>query len=674
MPNRPTPSPLPWLQQLRVRLGLLGMAAVLGAVGLTGFTLLEHAERDTLVQREHLELAEAERTAGLLEQRVRSQIRSLEVAGHSIPTRALASADTLQSTLRARPLLLAQFDTLSFVRPDGRIEVFHDERGFHQPGLNVADRPYFREALRTEQAVVSEPVIGRMSSEPIVLFVHPLHNEGRLAGLLMGSLRLRSGALLAGLEEVGGHAGTGLVVVTDAAGNIIAHPKAELIGAQASAEARLARPMATWARAGKPMKAVATDVSDETSLAAVAALPAAKWLVWRLEPRAEVLAPLAAARVRALWTGAGVAGLLLLPLLLAMWWMLRPLQLLEARAERLFDPHLAATEDWPEASGEIGELMAVLRRVATERMNLEQHNARMLRQLQSVMAAAPLGILVTRERRFELVSPEACRMLGRAEADLLGQPAEIIYADSEAYQRLGAQVATAFQQRKAFDGELQFLRFGSGRFWGRLNGQPVDWGDPGAGTIWTLTDIDEHVATRQQLEWAASHDPLTGLANRKALLHRLDRIVSEGPCEHASALLLLDLDRFKPVNDQHGHAAGDAVLRQVAQAIAGCLRTADMPARLGGDEFAVVLEHCPEDAAVRIAETIRHSITSLKVDWQGAPLQVGVSVGVAALQPEYEEAALWLAAADSACYLAKASGRDAVKRAPLKAAEKSLLS
>lgn len=465
-----------------------------------------------------------------------------------------------------------------------------------------------------------------------------------------------------------GHAESSLVVVTDTAGNIIAHPDAELIGAQAQAEARLARPMAAWAQAGKPMKAVATDVSDETSLAAVAGLSAAKWLVWRLEPRAEVLAPLAAARVRALWTGAGVAGLLLLPLLLSMWWMLRPLQLLEARAERLFDPHLAATEGWPEASGEIGELMAVLRRVATERMDLEHHNARMLRQLQSVMAAAPLGILFTRERRFELVSPEACRMLGRTESELLGLPAEIIYADSAVYQGLGAQVATAFQQRKAFEGELQFLRVGSGQFWGRLNGQPVDWDDPGAGTIWTLTDIDDHVATRQQLEWAASHDTLTGLANRKALLHRLERLVSGTPRERPAALLLLDLDRFKPVNDLHGHAAGDAVLRMVAQAISTCLRAADMPARLGGDEFAVVLEHCPEDAAVRIAETIRHAIATLQVDWQGARLQVGVSVGVAALQDDFEDAAAWLSAADSACYVAKASGRDTVKRAPLKAA------
>ncbi len=663
-----------WLQQLRVRLALLGMAAVLGAVGLTGFTLLVHAERDTLAQREQLELAEAERAAGLLEHRVRSQIRALEVAGHSIPTRALGNAQALQATLEARPLLLAQFDTVVLASADGTVQVVHDERGFQRPSFSVADRSYFREVQRTGQSVVSEPVIGRVSSEPVVLFVHPLHSEGRLAALIMGSIRLRSGALLAGLADGVGHAGTGLVVVTDTAGHIIAHPNADLIGTQATGEARLAQPMAAWARAGKPMKAVATDVSDETSLAAVAGLPAARWLVWRVEPRAEVLAPLADARFRALWTGAGVAGLLLLPLLLSLWWMLRPLQLLEARAERLFDPHLAATEDWPEASGEIGELMAVLRRVATERMDLERHNARMLRQLQSVMAAAPLGILVTRERRFELVSPEACRMLGRKESELLGLPAEIIYADSEAYQRLGAQVAAAFQQRMAFDGELQFLRIGSDAFWGRLNGQPVDWDDPGAGTIWTLTDIDKHVATRRQLEWAASHDTLTGLANRKALLHRLDRIVADTPREHASALLLLDLDRFKPVNDQHGHAAGDAVLRQVAQAISSCLRAADMPARLGGDEFAVVLEHCPEDAAVRIAETIRHAISGLQVDWHGEHLQVGVSLGVAALQDEFSDAAMWLAAADSACYSAKASGRDTVKRAPLKAAAKSPLS
>jgi diguanylate cyclase (GGDEF)-like protein len=182
------------------------------------------------------------------------------------------------------------------------------------------------------------------------------------------------------------------------------------------------------------------------------------------------------------------------------------------------------------------------------------------------------------------------------------------------------------------------------------------------------------VAQRGQLEWAATHDALTGLANRKALQLRLDGIVAAAlltDSAQPAALLMLDLDRFKPINDQHGHAAGDAALRAVAQAVAGCIRGCDLLARLGGDEFAVLLERCPVEVASRVAEDIRLAVADLRIPWKDATLSLGVSIGVAGLDagPDgaFQDVAAWMAAADTACYEAKAHGRDAVRHAPLSA-------
>jgi len=657
-----------WYQLLQVRLALLGLLAVLAAVGVTGWSLLQRAERDTLVARERLEILEAQRAAGLIEGRVRSQMASLAVVGRDIPGALVGDAVGLEALLRARPLLLSQFDNVFVADLSGRVQAMHDDKGFQHAAVSLADRAYFRAAVAGARDVVSEAVFGRYNHQPVVVIAHPLLQGGRVIGVLGGSVRLRSHALLAGLEGTAAQAGSALVVMTDAGGNLIAHPDAALVGMPLAAESQLAGPLARWVAAGRPMGQAGLDVSDANNLVAVAGLPTANWLLWRLQPRAQVLAPLDAARRHALLTGGAVATALALLMLAMLWRLLQPLRQLKARAERLFDADLDADAGWPDTTGEVGQLAAVLRRVGAERRGLEKENARVLRQLQSVMSAAPMGILFTRERRLELVSPQACRLLGRPESELLGRLAQIIYASHEDYARIGPLVGQAFQKHEPFVAELQFLRAGAHPFWGQLSGRPVDWGDASAGTIWILNDISEQVLTRNQLEWAALHDTLTGLANRQALQQRLNHIMAMPQQAQPAALLVMDLDRFKPINDQHGHAAGDAALRAVSQAIAGRIRSTDLLARMGGDEFAVILERCPADVAARVAEEIRHTVAALAVDWQGTTLTVGISIGVAALADEFTNAAAWLAAADEACYDAKASGRNAVCHAGVAAA------
>ncbi len=163
-----------------------------------------------------------------------------------------------------------------------------------------------------------------------------------------------------------------------------------------------------------------------------------------------------------------------------------------------------------------------------------------------------------------------------------------------------------------------------------------------------------HRALLDEVELLATRDHLTGLANRRLLEETLALEVprSERAAKPVS-LLVLDVDHFKDVNDEHGHPTGDAVLRTVADALAQRTKASDLAARLGGDEFAVVLPDCTASDAVRVAERVRAAFVDAAV-----PLHVTLSAGVATIPDHAAAADELVAAADSALYAAKRAGRD----------------
>jgi two-component system, cell cycle response regulator len=158
----------------------------------------------------------------------------------------------------------------------------------------------------------------------------------------------------------------------------------------------------------------------------------------------------------------------------------------------------------------------------------------------------------------------------------------------------------------------------------------------------------------RSLELAVT-DPLTGLRNRRYVLRHLDGLLRS----HGAGLVMLDLDRFKPINDTHGHAAGDAVLREVAERLRAGLRASDVVARWGGEEFLVVLTGAPAEYALLVAERLREAVAE-PVEWPGGPLLCTASAGVAVVaQGSAPEDAI--AAADAALYEAKSEGRNRVR-------------
>lgn len=178
------------------------------------------------------------------------------------------------------------------------------------------------------------------------------------------------------------------------------------------------------------------------------------------------------------------------------------------------------------------------------------------------------------------------------------------------------------------------------------------------GMVIVLRDVSGDVNQARELKHRASHDPMTGLANRFEFQRQLTDIFTRSNyLDEPAAVLAIDLDRFKAVNDTGGHAAGDAVLRAVAEVLRATVRQSDIVSRLGGDEFAVLLPKCPEARSIVLAQKILLALNPLQAEWKGSSYSIGASVGLAMLDVKTGSALDWLAAADSACYRAKQEGR-----------------
>ncbi|HUP94691.1 MAG TPA: EAL domain-containing protein [Burkholderiales bacterium] len=182
------------------------------------------------------------------------------------------------------------------------------------------------------------------------------------------------------------------------------------------------------------------------------------------------------------------------------------------------------------------------------------------------------------------------------------------------------------------------------------------------GMIVVFHDISQIRAMAQQLLWQASHDALTGLVNRREFERRLTELIDTAHTQSREhALMFMDLDNFKAVNDTCGHTAGDELLRQLTSIMLARMRGSDTLARLGGDEFGALLETCPFDQAMRIANAMRETVREFRFVWEDKTFSVGVSIGLVPIAAGSGDVSRVLSVADACCYEAKNKGRDRVQ-------------
>lgn len=185
------------------------------------------------------------------------------------------------------------------------------------------------------------------------------------------------------------------------------------------------------------------------------------------------------------------------------------------------------------------------------------------------------------------------------------------------------------------------------------------------GTVMVFRDVTQARYIERQLSWQASHDALTNLVNRR----KFEQILKETlqftkqeiePFKQQHVLCYLDLDHFKIVNDTGGHSAGDKLLKQVSALLSRQIRVADTLARLGGDEFAILLYQCPIQQAILIANQILTVISEFQFIWDNRSFKLGISIGLTAIDVHHQDIEKILNAADTACYQAKAEGRNQI--------------
>ncbi len=272
---------------------------------------------------------------------------------------------------------------------------------------------------------------------------------------------------------------------------------------------------------------------------------------------------------------------------------------------------------------------------------------------------SPDGIAIHMEGRFVFMNPAGTEILGAAGSEeLIGRTLlDFVHPD---YRQIVVERLHRLEQQQV-DVPLMEQKFF------RLDGKEIDVevsslpftfnGKPAVQSI--FRDITERNLARQRLEQMANFDSLTGLPNRSLFFDRLRRVLAHAKrYNDMFALLFLDLDRFKEVNDSFGHDVGDMLLQEVATRLKGCLRESDSVARMGGDEFTIILSRIADgpDAAVVARKIIGMLNEPFRL--RGHECFVGVSIGIGVFPVDASDTETLLKKADSAMYLAKEGGRN----------------
>ena len=322
----------------------------------------------------------------------------------------------------------------------------------------------------------------------------------------------------------------------------------------------------------------------------------------------------------------------------------------------------------------IGMSLLVLGVVLMSEERVAKALARSSTNYRLLVENASEGIVVAQGGKVQFVNPMLLSLLGYSAEDVLGQNLlQFVHEDDRAkvLESYNLRVKGLAQGLKY---PLRVLTHDRGLRWFEISGTQFEWEGRSA-TLNFLTDIQDRVEMESQIRSLAYHDSLTQLPNRVLMRDRLKQaLASHKRLPRYGALMFLDLDHFKPVNDAHGHIAGDLVLIEVAQRLMRCVRETDTVARFGGDEFVVMLADLHEDRptslaqARNVADKVLRSLSEpyhLNLPQEDGSVrhvmhECGASIGLLLFHSEAGSEDRLLQRADSAMYRAKEAGRQTI--------------
>ncbi|MFS2137405.1 EAL domain-containing protein [Duganella sp. Dugasp56] len=334
----------------------------------------------------------------------------------------------------------------------------------------------------------------------------------------------------------------------------------------------------------------------------------------------------------------------------------------------------------------------------TEQKRAEESLRNALLENQAILDSAVLGISVVEHGHNLRCNTKMEELFGYAPGEMNHLSVQAFYADKEAWEVARAETARDFHAGRVNVSEYQLVRKDGSTFWARLSGRPFDLAQATGRSVWLVDDItarreaaeavsrarDElevrvlertaelaganallqgEIVERRQAEarvhHMAYHDSLTGLPNRALLSDRLDRaMLAAQRSERKLAVMFIDLDRFKTINDSLGHMTGDQLLKEVASRLCRAVRASDTVARLGGDEFVVLVPGIRSaDESSHVAQKIIEALSE-SFPLEGRNLHITPSIGICVYPDDGADVETLMRHADAAMYHAKASGRN----------------
>lgn len=318
------------------------------------------------------------------------------------------------------------------------------------------------------------------------------------------------------------------------------------------------------------------------------------------------------------------------------------------------------------AHDEVIEISEIIRDVTFQK--LMQQRFLMERELFKVTLDSIGDAVMTTDNQgcVQYLNPVAEKLTGWTQQEAIGKRAKkILNVISEKTRKPGLNpVALCLAENRVITlaDDAVLINLQGDEFAIQESVSPIrDAGGNTLGVVIVFQDVTAQRKISQELSYRAKHDILTGLPNRSEFEKSLKRFVNNNREQgQINALMFIDLDHFKTVNDSCGHSAGDMLLKEVANIMKICVRSSDLVARVGGDEFAIILSKCDTEKSMKIAKKISKSLSDFRFAHDDKLFKIGASIGMVMIDSNWESEAKLLQAADSACYQAKRAGKNRV--------------
>jgi diguanylate cyclase (GGDEF)-like protein/PAS domain S-box-containing protein len=285
---------------------------------------------------------------------------------------------------------------------------------------------------------------------------------------------------------------------------------------------------------------------------------------------------------------------------------------------------------------------------------------RHIEQLNVLLDNELIGSMMLKNRKIIWCNRGMSKMLGYTQAELIGASTKMLFAHTSKYEEIGRE-AYPIQHGKPYRSQFEMRKSDGQTVWIDISGAAIAY--DAKLTLWLVNDISKLKNLEEELSHQVNHDFLTGVSSRSWFMRQAEIELNRAiRYNNPLSLLMLDIDFFKSINDAHGHPAGDAVLKSVADICKHILRDSDVIGRFGGEEFALLLPETDHHQALIVAERLRTGIEKAKImlPLDKVTLQLTVSIGVTSLVTKTDTLESLIAQADKTLYEAKNTGRNRV--------------